>query len=173
MKLYWVRHGESEHNKLNIWNDDPSKKFPLTKKGKEQANFLANKLKEINIDIIFTSEFFRTKQTAEIINKFHNVSMVENKLINERKAGYDGKPFFEILPLLRKDILGEGGETIEEFKKRVCRFIENIKSKRYKSITIVSHEAVLQVVNGVINNLSNEELRKQHIEYTDIIEQEI
>jgi len=173
MRLYWVRHGEAENNKNNIWNENPSKQVNLTGEGKKHAEVLAEKLKDANIDAIFTSEFPRTKQTADIINKFHKVKSIESGLINERKAGYDGEDFFKMLPLLKKEILGEGGETIEKLKKRVEKFIEDLKTKKYKSLLIVTHMAIIQTVKGLINNLSNEEWRKLPVGYTEIVEQDI
>ena len=170
MKIYWVRHGEAENNTKNIFNENPSKKIFLTEKGKEQVRILADKLKEANFEVIFTSEFTRTKQTANIINEFHKVKLIENKLINERKTGYEGKNFFEVLPLIKKEILGEGGEKIEELNERVLRFMKNLETEKYKSVLIVTHMAVLQIVKGLIENLSNEELRKLNVEHTEIIE---
>ena len=77
------------------------------------------------------------------------------------------------MPLLRKEILGPGGEPIEKFKKRVEEFIESIKNKNYKSILVVSHMAVLQVIKGEINHLNINEMRKQKVDHTEVIEQDL
>ncbi len=173
MKIYWVRHGFSENNKSRISSEDPTKNISLLDQGIRDANILADKLKDISIDVIYTSEFPRTKQTAELINKFHGVKLIESNLINERKIGYEGIKFSEIGHLLKQEILGEGGETTEEFIQRVHRFIGDIKDKDYKNIIIVTHMAVLQVVKGMINNLDINKMRKQKIGHTEIIEQKI
>jgi len=39
MKIYWVRHGEAESNILNIFNEDPSKKFLSLKKELNKQRF--------------------------------------------------------------------------------------------------------------------------------------
>ena len=69
MKLIIVRHGQTYSNIKDICDDNPLIKTVLTKKGEKQAEKAAEILKNKKIEVIFTSEFFRTNETADIINK--------------------------------------------------------------------------------------------------------
>lgn len=66
MKIYLVRHGQSEGNKYNMTQTSIT---PLSPEGKVQAEKVAKRLKELPIDILYSSPFLRTKETAEIISK--------------------------------------------------------------------------------------------------------
>lgn len=66
MNVYFVRHGESEGNKKKIHQGE---NVPLSKIGKVQAEAVAKRLKNLGIDIIYSSPYLRAKQTAEIISK--------------------------------------------------------------------------------------------------------
>jgi probable phosphoglycerate mutase len=69
MKLYFVRHGESE---ANILQEVSNREFkhPLTDKGREQASTLAQNLQAMGIPVarLFTSPLMRAVQTAEILS---------------------------------------------------------------------------------------------------------
>ena len=75
MKLYLARHGRTNYNDLGLCNADPAVDVHLTPSGVAQAGALAEKLKLVPLDHIFASELNRTQQTAEIINKFHNLEI--------------------------------------------------------------------------------------------------
>ena len=47
--------------------DRSSQPILVTEKGKEEVQEVLNSLKKQNIDLIFSSDFIRTKQTAEMI----------------------------------------------------------------------------------------------------------
>ena len=62
-----MRHGESEGNligKVSCKSDDPDH---LTEKGKKEVLNSTKNLKNKKIDIVISSSFFRTKETAEIV----------------------------------------------------------------------------------------------------------
>lgn len=66
MKIYLVRHGETTGNLNDFYQ---TAETPLTKTGIDQAKNVANRLKNIKIDIIYSSTHLRAKNTAEIISK--------------------------------------------------------------------------------------------------------
>jgi len=91
MILYCIRHGEAEHNLNHTMNGDPSKQIHLTEAGKKQASEAAEKLKEIQFDVIITSEFPRCKETTKILNKYHNLPLIIDKRINDTLSGVEGQ----------------------------------------------------------------------------------
>lgn len=70
--LYLVRHGESVANKSRLHHMPTT---PLSEEGIRQAKVVAERLKNIDIDFIYSSPQERAKQTAEIISKQKNLSI--------------------------------------------------------------------------------------------------
>lgn len=73
-KLIMMRHGQSRWNELNLftgWVD-----VPLSAKGIEEAVKGGNKIKDIPIDVIFTSSLMRAQQTAMLVMLQHSSEKV-------------------------------------------------------------------------------------------------
>lgn len=81
MKILYVHHGNRKLGNPPTQNDD------LTEIGYKDcelvAELLNNKSVKDNIKAIYTSDFFRCKKTAEIINKYLNVPIMEDSRLNE------------------------------------------------------------------------------------------
>ena len=84
MKILYVHHGNRKLGNPPTQNDD------LTEIGYKDcelvAELLNNKRVKDNIKAIYTSNFFRCKKTAEIINKYLNVPIMEDSRLNEFKS---------------------------------------------------------------------------------------
>ena len=84
MKILYVHHGNRKLGNQPTQNDD------LTEIGYKDcelvAELLNNKKVKDNIKAIYTSDFFRCKKTAEIINKYLNVPIMEDSRLNEFKS---------------------------------------------------------------------------------------
>jgi broad specificity phosphatase PhoE len=61
-----ARHAESECSSRGVVNGEPNSRCPLTERGEEQARALGRSLVGREIDLYVTSEFPRTRRTAEI-----------------------------------------------------------------------------------------------------------
>lgn len=73
-KLILVRHGQSVWNQLNFftgWVD-----VPLSSKGVEESLYVGNLIKEIPIDVIFTSTLVRAQMTAFLAMSLHQSGKV-------------------------------------------------------------------------------------------------
>lgn len=87
-KLILVRHGISEWNALGLWTgwNDVS----LTDEGKEEARKAGEAIREMHIDVVFTSDLVRAQQTySEIKNvlRLKDVSEYIAPEIKERNYG--------------------------------------------------------------------------------------
>ncbi len=67
MKLYFIRHGESEGNKQG--KIQGTMDFPLSDLGERQADAVAEFTKSLSIDQIYTSDLTRALHTAQAITK--------------------------------------------------------------------------------------------------------
>ncbi|MEG2620914.1 MAG: histidine phosphatase family protein [Bacilli bacterium] len=156
MKIYVVRHGQTNSNFLRVYNDE---KDELTELGISQANELKDKIKNINFDIIFCSPLIRTKQTVNIIST-NNENIVFDERLKERECGdcslkplsiVDRKEYWNYYSL---DNFGDC-ENINHFIKRVHNFLNELKSKEYKKVLIVTHKGVSRAINTYFEGMGN------------------
>jgi isoleucyl-tRNA synthetase len=145
--FYFMRHGEAENNVSDIISSYPElKEYSLTKSGVENVKNLAKKLKELGeVDVIYSSDILRTKETAEIIGKEIDVPVNFDKRIREYGLGtWNGrtdKEFVKEFPERERWERGpDGGENWTQVHERVTNFIREINEKHKNSrILVVSH----------------------------------
>lgn len=158
MITYITKHGETLANKQKITQGH--KDSPLTEKGKNSANNKGLKLKNIGIKYIYTSDLGRALTTSKIINKYLKVKITKIKYLRERNFGsFNGKKHIEIekkLNLNNKNQIAPNGESFNQMKYRVLKFIESLKSKN-QTILIVTHDGPIR---AVLTKYSNNALTK-------------
>lgn len=162
MKLYVVRHGQTNYNELGLCNSDPRVDVHLTKVGIDQAHKLAENLKVASIDQVFVSELKRTKQTAQIINEFHDAPIVADARLNDIKFGFEGRHYSEYQSALDQaenkwTTRFNSGESIEDLRERTQSFLDDLKTRGYHTVLIVTSGGVMQAIYGIIGNHSIEE----------------
>lgn len=166
-KYFILRHGESLKNKLGVASSWPETiPYPLTENGKKQAKAAAKKLKNKKIDLIFTSDLLRTKQTAGIVGKALGIKPKPDKRLREINVGiFNNQPIEKVgdfwnkgekLPPLkyyqaRFKSAPKGGENYSQVEKRLVGFIKYTeKQYQSKNILIVSHERTLTLFEKAI-----------------------
>jgi len=168
MKIFLVRHGESEANVANRINDDPARIVNLTPAGRVQAETASDSLRGVRFTHAYASEFPRARQTAEILLRHHTCQLQIDARINERRSGMDGLPVHAFNDLILPDplrIKPQCGESFLEQMERVGSFMDEIAGRNQEgTVLAVSHEnpilaalALLaddpgQVVHGSIAN---------------------
>ena len=154
--IYFVRHGETDYNLEGIVQGQLD--IPLNENGIHQANEIKNKLKDLDIDIIFSSPLLRAKQTAEIINENLNVKIKYDERLKEFFAGNmqgtkikdwseEDKENFKIYPE------NYGAESNIDFYNRCVNVFKEIS--KYKNVLIVSHGGVYRNLYRYVNNLKD------------------
>src|SRR5579859_6938005 len=86
MKLYFVRHGESEANVLRIISNR-EEPHALTSNGRQQARALADSLQGTAFARIFSSPVLRARQTAEILAERLGVPYEVTEALREYDCG--------------------------------------------------------------------------------------
>ncbi|MEO8065605.1 MAG: class I tRNA ligase family protein [Candidatus Doudnabacteria bacterium] len=145
--FYFMRHGRAENNLLGLVDSWPDiKHYPLVPEGIEQAETSAKKIKELGgLDLIFSSDITRTKQTAEVVGEIFNVKVNFDERIREANSGdYNGRTYEDVnrdFPFESRWAKAQnGGETNIEIQKRMLDFVKEINAKyRGKKILIVGH----------------------------------
>lgn len=146
MELYLVRHGQSEGNISRTnegWN-----RGRLTELGRRQAQAVGVRLAAVEADAIIHSDLVRAQETAQQIAKHHpDTPLLASEMLREWNIGiYAGTPYgtifqkIEASGIAKLDFPIEGGETISEFKGRVERAIDEIKTQyAHDTVIIVTH----------------------------------
>ena len=122
MEIILVRHGESQANKAGKHQGKKDKwaDTSLTKKGREQARKIANRLKIEKLEDIYSSDLKRAKETALVINQNHNLKIIYDKRLREKPDN----------------------ESLEDLILRVKEFYKSIIKKHSKKVIVVAHGGV-------------------------------
>jgi len=160
MAIYIVRHGQTDFNIQGRYLGRTDLSLNLT--GRQQAERLIEKVKDLNVDFIFSSPLKRTIETAEIIRSDGYSIIVDPHFIERASGVYEGltkEEAREKFPdLYKKNITRifnnapTNGETIQEVQDRVFDGLDKIK-KNYnnRNIIIVTHGFVSKVINKYFN----------------------
>ncbi len=154
MRIYLVRHGETEWNRIQRFQGRIN--LPLNKKGKKQAKALALALRNIPLKAIYTSPLIRALETSYFIKDFHpSTPIFEEKGLIEMDLGeFDGmkvQDWVEQYPDFRKawnenpaTFKMPGGESLKEVQIRAKETLERITSIYPSDTTILlsSHNFV-------------------------------
>lgn len=164
MKIYVIRHGLTELNKQNKVNGQIDE--PLSSEGIEQAKSAISQIPE-SIKYIYSSPLKRAKHTAEIVNsKLKRPIYSTNSFAEIHMGSLAGKSWEEMedgLNLKTKhrsvqfDYRPMGGELASEVKKRVLKFLKEIKTKhKDNEVLIVTHGGIIRFLylleqNKIVN----------------------
>jgi isoleucyl-tRNA synthetase len=145
-RYIFMRHGQAENNVLRLNDSWPEKKqYKLTELGVTQVEEAAAMLKHERIDLIYSSDLMRDKQTSEILAKVLGVEINYDPRIRELNVGnFNGRPYedyWNALPFEKRwEQAPEGGETNTEVQHRMLLFIKEMENKHSgKNILVVTH----------------------------------
>jgi broad specificity phosphatase PhoE len=181
MKLYVIRHGETEWNQQKVMQG--SIDIPLNENGKEQALKTGELLKNIHFDLIISSPLLRAKETSEIINKNYNKEIIIDERLSERNYGeFEGvkkanMPYNDFWDYNLNNKY-EKAENIRGFYNRIVGLIEEVKVKyNKKNILFSTHGGVCKVIEYYFNpngqNSNNGQLGAYLPDNSEIIEYDL
>jgi probable phosphoglycerate mutase len=128
--------------------------LPLMDIGCDQAYLLAKQIEKMNlrIGVIVAGSLIRTRQTAAIISGvLANVPIEIDPLFNERRLGqWNNRPIAETEELLAARVTPPGGESEDDFQKRVSVALDNLRPHLDRRPLLVSSKGVGRVLNGVL-----------------------
>ena len=184
MKLYFVRHGESDANIQHVISNRDSR-FGLTVPGRTQAATLAKNLRNIPVAAVYSSPVLRARETAEILSQsfglpYHVTEALREYdcgILEEKSDAESWKLHREIAEdwtlnqnYLRKP---EDGECYLDIKGRFIPFVEGfVKNGLHaqEHILFVSHGGLLQLMlPEVLANIDHTFVRSHGIGHTQCI----
>ena len=94
-RLYLVRHAEAEGNVKEFFQGNID--TDLTEKGRRQLDCLAERFRDIPIEVMYTSPFRRALMTAEAVNRYHGLPLHKDFALREiNGGGWEGRTWAEI-----------------------------------------------------------------------------
>ena len=168
MKIYFVRHGETDWNKERKIQGQVD--IPLNEFGRHLARETAKGLRDVPFDVCFTSPLGRARETAQIILQGRDVPILEYKRILEMnfgvlegkccsKEGWDVPDSFQMFfddPVHYQ--APEGGEDFQAVRKRTGDFLNWLFAQeqyRDSTVLVTTHGAAMA---GLLNNLKKKPL---------------
>lgn len=164
MKIYMIRHGETNWNKESRLQGKTD--IPLNENGILLARQAAERFATVDFDLAYTSPLLRARQTAETILEGRNVPIYEEKRIEEIGFGaYEGMVYTKTYSDIPDESFSyfftkpeayqpaPNGERIEELLEREAVFLREIfvnPNLQDKTILISTHGAALAGLLSVI-----------------------
>ncbi|WP_055665099.1 histidine phosphatase family protein [Desnuesiella massiliensis] len=154
--LYITRHGETEWNtegRMQGWNNSP-----LTYLGKMQAEWLRDRLKDVDFHAIYSSTLERAYQTAEIVKGQRNIEVIKKEGFKEISLGnWEGLTSQEIEAINKEQnynfwkaphlYIPDGGEHFHELIARTHKGIKEIlENHKDENVLVVTHGVTLKAI---------------------------
>lgn len=162
MKIYLVRHGESQSNKQKLFVGQGD--VPLSERGLAQAKKTAEFLKHVKVDAIYSSDLIRAYDTAMQTAKLKNLPIIKDAGLRELSIGkYEFTPH-EIMQTKYSDKWNgwlnnfaeayfEEGESVKEVQDRVVKTITKIAEQNAgKTVFIFSHATSIRCFAAYCND---------------------
>lgn len=160
MRIYFVRHGETDYNKQQIVQGSGIDSS-LNDMGRSQASALFEKYKEVPFDLVFTSALQRTQQTAQhFIDK--PIPHISTPDLNEINWGvHEGQKSTPFMINAYKDLINkwgandfdarlEEGESANELQTRLNRFLNQLKERKENTVLVFTHGRTLRCIMCLI-----------------------
>lgn len=148
-RLVLIRHGETDWNREGRYQGqaDP----PLNARGREQARTLAQQLRPLELQVLYSSPLRRAWETAQILAQELGLPVFPDPRLKEIHQGeWQGLLVTEIqqrYPQLFRawqerpwQVRPPGGETLEEVQRRVYQAVDDLIARHLgQTIGLVSH----------------------------------
>lgn len=170
MKLYLVRHGETEWNQRGLFQGTTD--IPLNQSGRDQAAAAALALRDIPFDAAFCSPLSRAQETARILLGGRPVPVTPDERLREISFGAGegrsvpetrrspGTPLYDFLCAPERYVPPEGGEPLASLFARTEAFIRETAlplEGRCQAVLVAAHGAVNRAILNRVLGLPMEQ----------------
>ena len=160
MRLYFVRHGQSEANVQRVISNRDLP-HPLTELGRQQAEALAESLSDVPLPAINSSPIMRAEQTAQIVASHRGLpveiadalrepdcGIMEGRSDEEAWAEHD-RVTYDWVVLRHYDSRIEGGECYDDLRARFVPFIDRLVTLHGSTdhnVLLITHGSLLYLM---------------------------
>jgi len=168
LHIYIFRHGETTFNRSKRFTGRVNSR--LTPKGIEQANLIAEKLREKMFQIAFKTSLSRSSNSLEIVLKYHpecKKVMVDDRMIERSYGDLERKYHKTVIKKYGKrqfdlwhrsyDVPPPGGESMKMVEKRVLSFVKDLLTLMEKekiNVVISAHNNSMRIFRRYFENLT-------------------
>ena len=150
-RVLLARHGETELSVEGLTNGDPSVRFGLTERGREEAQGLGEDLADTELDLCVVSEFQRARETAELALEGRDVPFLVLPGLNDIRFGaYEGKLLADYRAWARSHGPTEappgGGDSRAATVGRYAEAFRTILARPERTILVVAHSLPIRYV---------------------------
>lgn len=165
--IYLVRHGQSvaNLNRCFLGHGD----LDLTETGLVQARNVAEYLKNIKADAIYSSDLKRAYHTALPTAQMQNKDVIRERLLREIDGGeWENRPYDELQQResFRRwmendpEVSCDGGESVKALTRRIATTVEALaKENEGKTVFIFSHGTPIRAMKILWDKIPPEEGR--------------
>jgi broad specificity phosphatase PhoE len=149
MRLFLIRHGESEGNtELRLQGQ---REYPLTERGREQSRLVAERLRRLSLGALYSSPIRRARLTADVIAEATGLEVTELPGVQEYDFGELSGMTYRELVEKHPEIVEQyrrgpdypsfpGAEDREAFRRRVCEALWGVVERHPgASAAVVAH----------------------------------
>ena len=162
LRLYIARHGETDWNlahRLQGWTDRP-----LDDTGRRQAMELAESLKGVHLDAIYSSTLSRSRDTAQAVATggltVKSLPGLRERNYGKFQGGSDTDPDY-LKRVNAWDDAMDGGETLTQLLARARESLALIRREHPSgNVLIVSHRITNQMILRALMDLTPEQAVK-------------
>jgi alpha-ribazole phosphatase len=146
-----ARHGESIFSERLLMNGEVTVPGPLTRRGEEEARALGRELAGDPIDLCVTSEFERTRQTADLALAGRDVPRLVIPELNDPRYGdYEGGDLEAYRSWAGAAASGDsvpgGGESRRVIVARYARGFRLVLDRDERCVLVVAHSLPIAYV---------------------------
>jgi len=154
-RIYFVRHGQTDGNAKNIYQHSDT---ALSVLGEKQAVFVGLRFKDVPVDRIISSDYNRTKQTAETIAKVNGAHVEFSPLFREIRRPSDIRGKEKSEPPVKKifdEMLSHecepdwhhlDEENLFDVEKRAREALKFLRERPENELIVVTHEMFLKML---------------------------
>ena len=172
MKIYLVRHGETDWNQAGLLQGQTD--IALNAQGLEQAREASERLKEVPFEIAFCSPLIRAKRTAETIIGDRKITLTTDERLRELNFGpWEGVDIRTIKDAASQPFTNpgsyippEGAESFAQLYKRSGEFVDQVLlplEGTYETVLVVAHGGVNRSILNPVLNIPVDDFWRMHM----------
>lgn len=182
MEVLYIRHGQAESN---IYHPDMKvgSDLGLTAEGERQAHSTGEYLARLAlkgeigpIDGIYSSQYLRAKQTADIIARALNQPYsIDTRLQEIQKGDWHDMRVEDVINLegkvsadIQHHFRPPKGENWFDVAHRMTAFVEEAEEKGHQSLVVVSHNHPIEIAIGKLTGVDATEWKDNPVDNASI-----
>ena len=152
--IYLIRHAEAEGNAKEFFQGNID--TPLTERGEQQLESLAERFRDIPLAALYFSPYQRTRLTAEAVNRYHDLPMQPEYDLREINGGdWEGRRIADLAAAFPESYgtwlhhMGDfqapnGDAMLDVYRRMYCIITQIAWNYPGRNVAVVSHGCAIR-----------------------------